>query len=166
MCFGWRNAMVLSSAETCVASSHAPCTLRGPAVFCVGLIAHFPQLFGKNAATHALATLLARAICCAGWGERCFASTSKTAPCMQALPTAGSGLAVELFGELAVIGLGGVRPPHRSWTNPRYPRRVACANILNGLLEYLLLYILFFEGDMQCLSIFAMMPLTIWLQRS
>lgn len=34
--------------------------------------AHFPQLFGKNAATHALATLLARAICCAGWGERRF----------------------------------------------------------------------------------------------
>jgi hypothetical protein len=85
---------------------------------------------------------------------------------MQALPTAGSGLAVELFGELAVIGLGGVRPPHRSWTNPRYPHRIACANILNGLLEYSLLYILFFEGDMQCLSIFAMMPLTIWLQRS
>lgn len=98
--------------------------------------------------------------------KRCFASTSKTAPRMQALPTAGSGLTVELFGELAVICLGGVRPPHRTWTNPPYPRRIARANIQKGLFGYSLFYILFFEGDMQCLFIFAMMRLTIWLQRS
>lgn len=75
-------------------------------------------MFGKIAATHALATLQARAFSSERRGERCFIAEPRRIGVSrdrfdveshtQARPTSGSGLTVELYGELATMCLGGV----------------------------------------------------------